>query len=122
MCGNYDCRFGPFVAQQTQYAQYARMFRVFLALINGNNGNVTMGLGFHFGHRDRFPNTPAGEAEGHAELQGKQEELLGNKGANLAEMASIGLPVPPGFTLTTEAHRERYLELSWEKLETTDRL
>src|ERR1044071_3458017 len=28
--------------------------------------------------------------------------LLGGKGANLAEMASIGLPVPPGFTLTTE--------------------
>ena len=29
-------------------------------------------------------------------------ELLGGKGANLAEMASIGLPVPPGFTITTE--------------------
>src|ERR1700675_4460925 len=28
--------------------------------------------------------------------------LLGGKGANLAEMASIGLPVPPGFTITTE--------------------
>ena len=28
--------------------------------------------------------------------------LLGGKGANLAEMAGIGLPVPPGFTLTTE--------------------
>jgi pyruvate,orthophosphate dikinase len=32
----------------------------------------------------------------------KLRELLGGKGANLAEMASIGLPVPPGFTLTTE--------------------
>ena len=30
------------------------------------------------------------------------KNLLGGKGANLAEMASIGLPVPPGFTLTTE--------------------
>ena len=28
-------------------------------------------------------------------------ELLGGKGANLAEMAAIGLPVPPGFTITT---------------------
>jgi pyruvate,orthophosphate dikinase len=32
-----------------------------------------------------------------------QRELLGGKGANLAEMTSIGLPVPPGFTVTTEA-------------------
>ena len=33
----------------------------------------------------------------------KLRELLGGKGANLAEMARIGLPVPPGFTLTTES-------------------
>lgn len=33
---------------------------------------------------------------------GTQRELLGGKGANLAEMSSIGLPVPPGFTITTE--------------------
>ncbi len=39
--------------------------------------------------------------EGHAE----QRELLGGKGANLAEMTRIGLPVPPGFTVTTEACR-----------------
>ena len=32
----------------------------------------------------------------------RQRELLGGKGANLAEMARIGLPVPPGFTITTE--------------------
>lgn len=32
----------------------------------------------------------------------KMKELLGGKGANLAEMARIGLPVPPGFTITTE--------------------
>ena len=30
-------------------------------------------------------------------------ELLGGKGANLAEMTNIGLPVPQGFTITTEA-------------------
>ena len=40
----------------------------------------------------------AGDNEGRAEMR----NLLGGKGANLAEMASIDLPVPPGFTLTTE--------------------
>ncbi|MGB2839242.1 MAG: pyruvate, phosphate dikinase [Actinomycetes bacterium] len=34
-----------------------------------------------------------------------QKDLLGGKGANLAEMTSLGLPVPPGFTITTEACR-----------------
>ena len=38
-----------------------------------------------------------GNAEGSAEMR----ELLGGKGANLAEMAGLGLPVPPGFTITT---------------------
>ena len=33
----------------------------------------------------------------------EQKALLGGKGANLAEMVKIGLPVPPGFTITTEA-------------------
>ena len=40
----------------------------------------------------------AGKAEGH----GGMKELLGGKGAGLAEMTRIGLPVPPGFTITTE--------------------
>ena len=35
-----------------------------------------------------------------------QLDLLGGKGANLAEMTRLGLPVPPGFTITTEACRE----------------
>ena len=35
-----------------------------------------------------------------------QSDLLGGKGANLAEMVRIGLPVPPGFTITTQACRE----------------
>ena len=39
-----------------------------------------------------------GKAEGRAEMR----NLLGGKGANLAEMSSLGLPVPPGFTITTE--------------------
>ncbi len=36
--------------------------------------------------------------EGRKELK----DLLGGKGANLAEMCSLGLPIPPGFTITTE--------------------
>jgi len=40
-----------------------------------------------------------GKSEGGAAMK----ELLGGKGANLAEMAELGLPVPPGFTITTEA-------------------
>ena len=40
----------------------------------------------------------AGKADG----DGSQKALLGGKGANLAEMTRIGLPVPPGFTISTE--------------------
>src|SRR5699024_1237272 len=39
-----------------------------------------------------------GEAEGDRSMK----QLLGGKGANLAEMTSIGMPIPPGFTLTAE--------------------
>ena len=41
---------------------------------------------------------------GKTKTEGKsnQKQLLGGKGANLADMTSIGLPVPPGFTITTE--------------------
>ncbi len=52
----------------------------------------------------------AGKADGH----GGMKPLLGGKGANLAEMTRIGLPVPPGFTVTTEvctyfyAHKRTY--------------
>ncbi len=55
-------------------------------------------------------NFGAGNADGH----GKMKPLLGGKGANLAEMTRIGLPVPPGFTITTEvctyfyAHQRTY--------------
>ena len=44
-------------------------------------------------------------SEGRADMKG----LLGGKGANLAEMTNIGLPVPPGFTITTEACKEFYI-------------
>ena len=40
-----------------------------------------------------------------AEGNASQKDLLGGKGANLAEMTNIGLPVPPGFTITTDACR-----------------
>ncbi len=45
---------------------------------------------------------------GKAEGQSSMRALLGGKGANLADMASIGLPVPPGFTITTEACAKFY--------------
>lgn len=66
------------------------------------DGNATMTKWvYHFG---------GGAAEGGAEMR----NLLGGKGANLAEMSSLGLPVPPGFTITTEvcthfyAHGKKY--------------
>jgi pyruvate,orthophosphate dikinase len=49
-----------------------------------------------------------------ADGNGSMKALLGGKGANLAEMTRIGLPVPPGFTITTEvctyyyAHKKQY--------------
>lgn len=45
-----------------------------------------------------------GSADGDASMK----NLLGGKGANLAEMSSLGLPVPPGFTITTEACTHYY--------------
>jgi pyruvate, orthophosphate dikinase len=43
---------------------------------------------------------------GTAEGNGKMKDVLGGKGAGLAEMTNVGLPVPPGFTIQTEACRE----------------
>ncbi|MBC7106106.1 MAG: hypothetical protein H5T97_09205, partial [Firmicutes bacterium] len=42
------------------------------------------------------------------EGRGDMKDLLGGKGANLAEMTNLGLPVPPGFIITTEACKEYY--------------
>ncbi len=56
--------------------------------------------------------------EGNASMR----NLLGGKGANLAEMTSIGLPVPPGYTVTTEAclafldSGEQYPEGAWDEI------
>ncbi|MBQ9163367.1 MAG: pyruvate, phosphate dikinase [Bacteroidaceae bacterium] len=52
-----------------------------------------------------------GKAEGNAEMR----EALGGKGANLAEMNLIGVPVPPGFTITTDCCNE-YYEVGQEKI------
>ena len=41
---------------------------------------------------------------------GNLRELLGGKGANLAEMTSLGMPVPQGFTVTTEACTQYYAD------------
>lgn len=53
--------------------------------------------------------------EGNKDLK----DLLGGKGANLAEMTNLGLPVPPGFTITTEACKV-YLESGSEPVELRD--
>jgi pyruvate,orthophosphate dikinase len=59
-----------------------------------------------------------------ADGDGSMKPLLGGKGANLAEMTRIGLPVPPGFTITTEvctffyAHKETYPKELQSQMET----
>ncbi|MDR2491531.1 MAG: pyruvate, phosphate dikinase, partial [Spirochaetaceae bacterium] len=67
--------------------------------------------------------------EGKAEGDAKMKELLGGKGANLAEMTNLGIPVPPGFTISTEvcadyyANGEKYTkELKDEVAANLDRL
>src|ERR1044071_7560396 len=47
-------------------------------------------------------------ANGEADGDGDMKDLLGGKGAGLAEMTNTGLPVPPGFTITTQACNEYY--------------
>src|SRR3954470_24297228 len=62
----------------------------------------------------------SGKAEGRAEMR----NLLGGKGANLAEMSSLGLPVPAGFTVTTEvctyyyANKKQYPKALQTQMET----
>ena len=55
--------------------------------------------------------------EGNRDLK----DLLGGKGANLAEMTNLGLPVPPGFTITTEACKV-YLESGEEPADLRDEI
>src|SRR4029450_3068484 len=66
------------------------------------------------GKRTRAPRYVYHFGDGHADGRGTMKALLGGKGANLHEMTRIGLPVPPGFTITTEvcthfyAHKRTY--------------
>src|SRR5512139_1787515 len=55
-------------------------------------------------HQKRIYSFGGGKAEGNKDMK----ELLGGKGAGLAEMSNIGIPVPPGFTITTEVCTEFY--------------
>ena len=52
-----------------------------------------------------------GKAEGNAQMR----EVLGGKGANCAEMNLVGVPVPPGFTITTDTCNE-YYQVGQEKI------
>ena len=60
--------------------------------------------------------------DGKAEGKGNMKDLLGGKGAGLAEMTNLGIPVPPGFTISTEAciayfgNREKYPEGLWDEI------
>ena len=62
-------------------------------------------------------------AEGQVEGNGTMRDLLGGKGAGLAEMINAGLPVPPGFTVTTEACTgyykagEKFPEGLWDQVQ-----
>ncbi|HEY7858572.1 MAG TPA: pyruvate, phosphate dikinase, partial [Candidatus Nanopelagicales bacterium] len=53
-----------------------------------------------------MPTTPTTYVFDFTQGSKDEKDLLGGKGANLAEMTRLGLPVPPGFTITTEACRE----------------
>src|SRR6266576_5440866 len=52
-------------------------------------------------HRKKAAHYVYSFGDGHADGAGSMKPLLGGKGANLHEMTRIGLPVPPGFTITT---------------------
>ncbi len=66
---------------------------------NSNSSNATLQIPEKFVYF-----FAAGEAEGNASMK----SVLGGKGANLAEMTALGLPVPPGFTISTEVCTHYY--------------
>src|SRR5262245_63443188 len=70
--------------------------------VKAKNGVKTAAAGKASGRRIYF--FGGGKAEGNKEMK----NLLGGKGANLAEMTNIGVPVPPGFTITTDVCTEFY--------------
>ena len=76
-----------------------------------NDKNTIKNFKFFIMDKKRVYTFGNGQAEGKADMR----NLLGGKGANLAEMNLIGVPVPPGFTITTEVCTE-YYEMGQEKI------
>src|SRR5262245_32429824 len=72
------------------------------AVANGVKAKASAKLSGKAGKRTYF--FGGGKAEGNRDMK----NLLGGKGANLAEMVNIGVPVPPGFTITTDVCSEFY--------------
>ena len=92
---------------------YFRNIGSFAPTNKRNSTHLLTNYSFRFGIMDKkrvytFGN---GQAEGNA----KMREQLGGKGANLAEMNLIGVPVPPGFTITTDVCNE-YYEIGKDKV------
>ena len=77
------------MAKKTKSARQVSRPKRKAAYVARSNKASTSGYVYYFG-------------DGKADGGGKMKPLLGGKGANLAEMTRIGLPVPPGFTITTE--------------------
>src|SRR5947207_5372120 len=77
------------MAKKTKSARQVSRPKRKAAYVARSNKVSTSGYVYYFG-------------DGKADGGGKMKPLLGGKGANLAEMTRIGLPVPPGFTITTE--------------------
>ena len=90
-----------------------------MQLQSAGRATGTPRYGTHLGHAGDRPSsaevapvssgTPSKWVYDFSEGNKDQKDLLGGKGANLAEMTNLGLPVPPGFTITTDACRH-YLE------------
>ena len=79
--------------------------------MQNESGRARPGGAFSFGVRERtsaMTKWVYSFGGGAGEGRGEMRNLLGGKGANLAEMASLGLPVPPGFTITTEVCTHYY--------------
>ena len=90
----------------------------FAFLFTGKFNRITLNLWLKEKYVYTFGNKKL-EADG----DGSMKSLLGGKGANLAEMTRIGLPVPPGFTITTEvctyyyAHKRTYPKVLQAQME-----
>jgi pyruvate, orthophosphate dikinase len=87
-------------AARTKLAKLAK------AAVRGLKGKATNGVRAKSAAKDakRIFFFGGGKAEGNKDMK----DLLGGKGANLAEMTNIGVPVPPGFTITTDVCTEFY--------------